>query len=119
MRYVNVNVLSAVDTVSQTGVTIDADQLIDVSFQAIFGDTAAAGTLLVQMSNDLCPYSNLPANFTPTHWSAYPSATTTVVAGVVAPIIITQVCARWLRVVFTSSVAGTSTIDVNLFGLSV
>lgn len=119
MRYVNANVLSAVDTGSANGVTIDCDQLVAVSFQATFSDSTAAGTLLVQMSNDMCAFSNLPQDFVVTHWSAYPSATTAVVAGVAAPIIIPQVCARWLRVVFTETTPGTSTVNVNLFGLSV
>jgi hypothetical protein len=53
MNKVNAIVLSAVDTSSQSGKAIQSDQLVSASFQAVFGDVTAAGTVQVQASNDL------------------------------------------------------------------
>lgn len=116
MKYVNNDVLSALDNTSRTSAKIDASQLCVASFQSVFGDTDAAGTVKIQMSNDVCPVGYLPDTFTPTTWSDIPSATSAITAGVGAPIKI-DVAYRWLRVVFTSTNPGASTITVNMFAI--
>lgn len=119
MKTVNANVLSAADTASINGPAIIADQLVSVSFQALFADTAAAGTVKIQASNDIPPAGNIPNNFVPTHWSDVASATSTVVAGVAPIILIPQISFRWLRVSFTATTVGTSTMSVNMFAFGV
>lgn len=125
MRKVNVNVLSAVDTASATGVLIDSDQLIVASFHAYFGDATAAGTVKVQASNDLAPVGNmaLPSNFAPTNWVDVPAmadsvVTATVASGTSACLVLSHCTYRWLRVVYTRSSGGSTTINVNMFALS-
>lgn len=118
MKYVNINVLSAGDDVSQIGAKIDADQLVSASFQAYFGDSTAAGTVKIQASNDVCPYGYIPGGFTVTNWTDIPSATATVTAGASVLITLPQISYRWMRVVYTSSVAGSTTINVNLFAVA-
>jgi len=113
MRIANIPALSASDATSQTGVAIPADQLVSASFQSVFGDTVAAGTVKIQASNDINPSINSP-NFVPTNWSDIPSATSTVTAGVAPIILIPNIAYQYMRVVFTSSVAGSTTIKVNM-----
>jgi len=110
-------VLTGLATASINGSAIDASQMYQVSFQTVTLDTAAAGTMKIQMSNDPQPAGTY-TNFTPTNWSDIPNSTSTVTAGVASPIILSVVSARWLRVVFTRS-AGTLTINVNMFAICI
>lgn len=119
MKTVNAHVLTGADTVSINGPSIVADQLVSASFQAVFADTTAAGTIQIQASNDLPPAGNVPAAFTPTNWSNIPSATSTVAAGVAPIIILPQICYRWLRVSYTETTPGTSTMQVSMFAFGV
>ena len=75
MRQVNVNVLSAANTATRTGAQIDANQLINASFHLTLGDTTAAGTFLIQGSNDVCPVGQQAQNFTVTNWAQVSSTT--------------------------------------------
>jgi hypothetical protein len=119
MRPVNASVLSGADTISVNGSSIVADQLVSASFQATFGDTTAAGAIQIQASNDIPPAGNVPASFTPTNWSNITGATSTVTAGVAPLILITSVCYRWMRVSYTSTTPGTSTMNVIMFAFGV
>jgi hypothetical protein len=121
MRNVNCVVLSAADTASANGTLIDANQLVSASFQAVFGDVTAVGTVKVQMSNDICNagYAVPGLPFAPVNWTDIPSATSTVTAGVAAtPITIAQTCYRWMRVVFTRTSGGSTTVIVTMNALS-
>lgn len=111
-------VLSASDVTSQTSSAIDAVELYAASFQANFGDSTAAGTIHLEASNDITHAQYVPSTFTPTNWTTVPNTTETVTAGASTLIPFTNTSYRWLRVVFTSSVAGSSTITVNMFALS-
>lgn len=121
MRNINCVVLSAVDTASQTGAAVDSNQLVSASFQAVFGDSGANGTLKIQASND--PYNagyNYPeGTFTPTNWVDIPSATATVTSGVSVIITIGQMAYRWVRAVYTRSSGGSTTVVVQMDALSV
>lgn len=117
MKNVNCNILSAPDSANATGSTVDSNQLISASFQAYFGDSTAAGTFVIQASNDEYGVGYLPANFTPTNWTNIPNATATIVAGASAIISIDTLHYRWVRAIFTGS-AGTTTINVNMFAVS-
>jgi hypothetical protein len=122
MRQVNQVVLSAVDTASQNGVQIDSNQLINASFQAVFGDSSAAGTFLIQASNDVAPlnYSgSSSAQFVATNWTNIPNATATITAGGSAIISLSEMSYRWLRAVYTHSSGGSSTVKVSMFGMGI
>ena len=118
MKHLSASVLSASDATSQTSSAIDCVEMFSASFQTFFGDATAAGTMQIQASNDVCHTQNLPATFTPTNWTNIASATSTVTAGASTIILIPQVTFRWMRVVFTSSAAGSTTINTNIFALS-
>lgn len=118
MKYLNCNVLNASDATSENGIQVDANQLAWASFQAIFGDAAAAGTLKVQASNDICPEGYMAQVFTVTNWTDIPSASVAVVAGASVLISKIDLSYRWIRVVYTSSAAGSTTIHVNMQALS-
>jgi hypothetical protein len=107
-------ILSASDAASATGTAIDVGQEFAASFQASCTDTSAAGTIQIQMSNDIPPAGYLGI-FVPTHWTNITGATATIAAGVMsAPIILNPMCFRYIRAVYTSSGAGTGTIHVNM-----
>jgi len=120
MRNVNCTILSATDTTSHNGAAVDSNQLVSASFQAVFGDASAAGTVLIQASNDEynARYNFPSGTFTPTNWTAVPNATATVTGGASALITIAQMCYRWIRVVYTSASGGSTTITVNMNALS-
>lgn len=112
MRNKQVIILSADDSKTETGAAQDASQVVNASFQIFTGDTSAAGTVKIQMSNDAPPAArNI---FTPTNWSDYPSATSSVASGVASPILITNLCASYIRAVYTSASGGTTTITVQM-----
>ena len=119
MRKVDVNVLSDVDTSTVTGGAIDSNQLISASFQAVFADTAAIGVVKIQASNDIYGDQYQPANFTPTNWSDIPNATSAITAGVGPIILIPVMSFRWVRVIYTRTSGGSTTVNVNMFAMGV
>jgi len=120
MRNTNITILSGADTGNVTGSSIDANQLVSASFQVVTGDVTAAGTVKIQMSNDVCGYGNVAANFTPTNWTDIASASVAVASGVAAnPIVINQMCFRWIRAVYTRTSGGSTTITVQMNALGV
>lgn len=120
MKYLNYTLLSAPDTASASSAQLDSSQLVSISIQSIFGDITAAGSVKLQMSNDICPMNNLPSSFVVTNWSDIPSASATVAAGVCAPITLPMTLSyRWLRVVYTRVSGGSSTVTINVFAVSV
>jgi hypothetical protein len=118
MRQLNVNVLSAANTASRNGVQIDSNQLINISFQLVQGDGVAAGSLVIQGSNDVCPVGQANSgNFVVTNWSQI--NTTAQAAGSSVIVQLSNVSYRWLRAVWTSTTPGTTTVNVNMFGMGV
>lgn len=111
MRNVPVQILSAADTGSQTGSSFETQQIYSGSFCPVFGDTSATGTVKIQGSNDI-PLGPV-AQFTPTHWNDIPNATSTIAAGVGPAIVIPALNFQFIRAVFTSTGAGSTTIVVN------
>lgn len=114
MRNINCVVLNAADTASQNGTQIDANQLINVSFHALFGDATAAGSVKVQASNDINNDRYQPGIFTVTNWVDVPNASATIASGAPALITLSNLAVRWLRVVFTRTSGGSTTITVNM-----
>lgn len=119
MKYVNSQVLSAADTSSQNGNQIDANQLISASFHAYFGDGSANGTVKIQGSNDITNQGYNPDNFVVSNWTDVPNASASITSGASALITINQLSYRWLRVVYTRSSGGSSTVTANMFGISI
>jgi len=113
MRVTNIVVLSGSDTGNVTGSAIDANQLYQASFQVFTGDVTAAGTVKIQMSNDVCTSNALA--FTPTNWTDILNASISVASGVAAnPIEIANMKYRWIRAVYTRSGGGSTTITVQM-----
>lgn len=120
MRNAVVTVLNAVDTGSANGAAIAANQIVSASFHVVFGDVTAVGIVRVQASNDFSPSGTLmPDSFTVTNWVDVPSATVSPTAGGQYLITITQSAYQWLRVVWTRTSGGSTTIVVNMNSLSV
>lgn len=113
MRNLNCQILSGPDTSTQTGKAVDTNQLFSASFQSIFGDLSAAGTVKIQASNDEPPAGNM-APFTPTNWSDIPSATSTIASGVGPIITLASINYKWIRAIYTSGSGGSSTVIVNM-----
>lgn len=119
MKNVNCIALSAPDTASADGSQIDANQLVSASFAIIFGDATAAGTVKVQASNDICNDRYQANAFTVTNWVDIPTQTATITTGTSALLTIANMSYRWIRVVYTRTSGGSSTIVVNMNALSV
>lgn len=120
MRVINTNILSAIDTTSQNGVKIDSSQLLQASFQAIFADATAAGTVKIQASNDINTAGAFnAANFTPTNWSDIPSAVATVASGVCPLITLANMSFGWIRAVYTRTSGGSTTVNVVMFAVGI
>jgi hypothetical protein len=116
MKNSQVTILSAVDTASATGLAIDVNQVVSASFQIVCGDATAAGTVKLQMSNDLPVGAR--NQFVPLNWVDVPSATTTVALGAAPPIVIAAMAFSYIRAVFTRTSGGSTTIVVNMNTLS-
>ena|SRR5579859_5342950 len=119
MRKVNCAALAAVDTSSQNGAQLDTNQWVSASFHAVFGDSTAAGTVKLQASNDIFLDQYQPGNFTVTNWVDLPNQSATITSGAPAILTVAQCAYRWMRVVYTSTSGGSSTVTVNVFALSV
>ncbi len=121
MKNVNAVVLSAASNGSANGSQIDASQLFQASFQFKGTGGDEAGTVKIQMSNDLCTDGTLPSAFVVANWSDVPNASSSITSGAGAPIILSTVSARWLRVVYTRSSGGAANklIKATMFGVCV
>lgn len=115
MKFTNCTVLSAPDNASANGIQIEASQLYAASFHAHFGDNTAAGTIKLQASNDLCEVFYLPSTFTVTNWVDIPNQSATITSGASALLTLTTCTYRWLRVVYTSSSGGSTTVNITMF----
>jgi len=109
--------MNSPDTASQTSLAYDVGQAVSASFVAAFGDTSVSGTIQIQASNDI-PNARYLDTFVPTNWANIPNASSTVTAGVANAILIPNMCFSYVRVIFTHSSGGSSTILVNMNLLS-
>lgn len=119
MRNASYRLLQASNVTNQTSAKIDANQIYAISVHAVQGDSTAAGSVKFQASNDPTNSNNLAVDFTPTNWVDVPSATATVTAGSAALVTISQNAYRWLRVVWTETTPGTTTITLNINSIGV
>ena len=100
------------NTGTQVSSAIDASQIFSGSIQAEFTDSSAAGTLVLQASND--PIEELPKGEAPQNWSDIADASATVSSGALTLISVPVLNYRWLRCKWTRS-GGGGTFDVNGF----
>jgi len=110
MRPVNAVILSGSDAANVTGASISTAQVFAASFQIWCSDVAAAGSLVIQASNEIAPEN-------PTKWTQV--QTSAVTAGVAAIINIPQMAYKFIRAVYTSTTPGTGTIEVYMAGFGV
>lgn len=110
MRNINCNVLSIPDNTSDSGIAIDTNQIIAASFHAFFGDTQAAGSIHIDVSNDIynARYNYPEGNFVPTNWTTL--STTSVASGTSKLITINPTSYRWMRASWISTGIGAQTI---------
>lgn len=117
MRQLNLPVISAADaSANQNSSVIDAYNLFRASALATFSSATLNGTVVLQGSNDISTANNLAVDQTPTNWVTIPNTSQTVTSGAAVLIPSTEICYRWIRVVWTKS-SGTGTITVNLTAL--
>lgn len=117
MRNYPVTVLSAADTGSQTGSAYFVGQAVSASFVTSCGDATAAGTVKVQGSNDI--HVGDPALFTPTNWNDITNATSAISSGTGPAIVLQTMNFQYIRVVYTKSSGGSTTITVSMSALGV
>ena len=112
MRFLNeieINAGDASGNISSTG--FDASSMLSMSVQA-FSTSTAAGTLKVQFSNDKVNSVGLV-----THWSDVTSATASIAAAATVAIQKFDICAQWIRLVYTSSSgSGALTASIKTIG---
>lgn len=113
MRHANFVALSGADTASVNGSQIDANQIIQASFQIVFADATATGTFKLQASNDICNDQYQPNTFTVTNWTDIPSATAAIASGASALLSLNNMAYRWVRAVYVRSSGGSTTVVVN------
>lgn len=118
MRPINEQVLTAADaSKDEASAPIRADQLFYMSVQAIMTGTSS-GTLKLQFSNDPCEGSIGQKVPVPTNWSdiANASVTITGTAGVFA-IPKTELCYRFVRVMFAKNNGASGTVTATIQGM--
>lgn len=107
LRPSNIVFFNASTSATKSSAVIDAAFIMNGSIQASFSDGTAAGTLVLQCSNDVV---------SPTNWStcanASNTATATVASGALTLISMQWLNSRWIRVSWTKS-GGAGTFTVN------
>ena len=115
MHVDNVVVLSAPDNDDANGIQIDSNQYTSASFNILFADGSANGTIKIQASNDIFNAGYMSSAFTVSNWTDIPDASVTISAGGRYLLMLPNLCYRWMRVVYISSSGGSSTVTVNMF----
>lgn len=111
------NALSA--AADQTGITIDASQVLAASAQVVVTGTST-GNLKFQFSNDISSQCTTDAKgkLQPSNWTDIASQTVAVAGAGAVAIPKFDCCYQFLRTVFvhTNAAAGTITVEVNTKG---
>lgn len=109
MGFKTINVLSGANTATITGSAINVQGGVMASFVPIMGDNGANGTVKIQASNDIVAVGGAPSN-----WVDITGATSSIASGVGPAIMLSYMCYAYIRVVYTKSSGGSSTISVNM-----
>jgi hypothetical protein len=113
MRNSSFTILFGDDSDDITGEAIDFGQIFAASFQYIFGDTDAEGSLKIEGSCDPVPKGTLMP-FVPSNWNAISGGTIAITAGGTGVVQIAPIAYRFIRVTWTHTTPGTSTLTVNV-----
>jgi hypothetical protein len=100
------------NTGTKLSAAVDTSVMFTGSFQATFSDGTAAGTLVIQASND--PFEILPANEAPQTWIDIANTSTSVASGASKLITVQTLNYRWIRAKWTQS-GGSGTLTVVAF----
>lgn len=113
MRYINEPMFNvAVATALINSGAVDVSACVILGVQAVFTDNAAAGTLKVQVSNDLAQQASQIVN-----WSDFPGASVAVAGGVAPYLRVVDFVGQWGRLVWTPTAAvGTFTARLKSIG---
>lgn len=110
MKYVSSNILTSTTPVdSQNSSAIDASQLFAVSCQIVTGSGTAAGTVQLQVSNDLIG-QDYTMQSAPTNWNNLGTAATLAAGATAYYISRLDICARSLRAQYVSTTTLADTI---------
>jgi hypothetical protein len=119
-NFVAIPVTAVTGTDTAESAAIDAQQVVGISAQAITTSTAA-GTLQVQVSNDVPPAGYQPggSTFAPTNYTDLLATPITVAAGSTAIVPFQNAAYRWMRVVYVNTAgSGNVSVNVNVIGLN-
>lgn len=105
-------ILAASNTGTKLSAAISSQFMVSGSFQAFFSDSGAAGTLVIQASND--PTELLPAGEAPQHWNDIPNTSTSVTSGATTLIPVPVLNYKYIRAKWTQS-GGAGTLTVTGF----
>lgn len=121
MRNFPVEALNASDAQTQTGEAFFTGQWGQGSFVPTFGDVSATGTVKIQASNYPAPKGTDPSQFQPATdtFSDIPNATSAISSGVGPAIVLSATPYLYMRVVYTRSGGGTTTVVVRGCGLGI
>lgn len=110
MRNLNKTILSAASNQTTSSTAIDTNQTIAASFHAFFGDTQAAGSIKIEVSNDIynARYNYPEGTFVPTAWTIL--STTSVASGASKLITVSPTSYRWMRATYADTATGAQTI---------
>lgn len=111
MRYSNDTVIFASANATTNGNAVDARQILCVSGQCVASD-AAGGTMKLQVSNDQFGAVNAGGISNPVNWADVTNATVSVNAAGVFYIQKTEICAEYVRLVYTDTTALVQTVTV-------
>lgn len=108
MRNAQVSILSASDSITQTGSAIDVGQVVSASFHVYFDDSTAVGTFKLQASNQTGYRREI---FRPTEYVDIPNTSTNITGGASALITIANMAYSYIRAVYTPTGAVVQTIQ--------
>lgn len=107
----DIAIATAAANAAVTGKTQWTFGVVRVTFQAVFSNTTAAGTLQVQGSNDYAT-GLPPGQFIPTNWSSVGSPITVSSSATVYMTPEIETCYEYMRLIYTDTGGGTSTATV-------
>lgn len=110
MRFSNPTLINAITNAGTVNsVAVPTQFETSGSFQISFTDSGAAGTFVVQASND--------PGLTPVNWNTIPNTSTSITAGATTLVTVAILNYRWIRAQFIHSAgAGTFTVNGFMFG---
>jgi hypothetical protein len=113
MRQVPIVIIPSQAAATITSAQIPAEYLFSISAQVV-ASGGGGGTLKVQASDDFGQVGNFQAS----NWSDISGATVTVTGNGAFLIPKTEICYRFVRLVYTNTGTGTVSVNFNGWGIS-